>query len=289
MSRTHLLIVHPDASHSAMLASMLRPLGRDIDEVADDPAAVRRLGQGVAALVARADPADPDALELVVYARRKHPEVPVILLFSAPHPGRTQEALRLGAAAVLPSPPTATELRAAVVRGLERRASPPADSGPDVLLPRGWGYGSDPSAPAPTRPGDGLAAEDGPARGLRGPNRTIDAKDRASIRGEVPAARSPFRGNALPDPSEIRPLKEALEAPEREFILQALMALNWNRQETARALDINRTTLFKKMRKYGLMADERPKKKYGLLTARRSGAGDPRSSFGPAGVPAARP
>jgi two-component system response regulator HydG len=54
----------------------------------------------------------------------------------------------------------------------------------------------------------------------------------------------------------IQPLKEALEGPEKQLILQALEALNWNRQETARVLDINRTTLYKKMKKYGLLFDE---------------------------------
>jgi two-component system response regulator HydG len=54
----------------------------------------------------------------------------------------------------------------------------------------------------------------------------------------------------------IRPLKEALEEPEKQIIIQALQALNWNRQETARMLDINRTTLYKKMKKYGLLLDE---------------------------------
>jgi len=54
----------------------------------------------------------------------------------------------------------------------------------------------------------------------------------------------------------LRPLKEALEEPERQIIIQALRALNWNRQETARVLDINRTTLYKKMKKYGLLMEE---------------------------------
>ena len=57
-------------------------------------------------------------------------------------------------------------------------------------------------------------------------------------------------------PMGIRPLKEALEEPEKRIIIQALQALNWNRQETARVLDINRTTLYKKMKKYGLLVDE---------------------------------
>ena len=54
----------------------------------------------------------------------------------------------------------------------------------------------------------------------------------------------------------IRPLKEALEEPEKQIIIEALQSLNWNRQETARVLDINRTTLYKKMKKYGLLMDD---------------------------------
>ena len=50
-------------------------------------------------------------------------------------------------------------------------------------------------------------------------------------------------------------LKEALAGPEKELIRQALQANHWNRQETAKALDINRTTLFKKMKHYGLYAE----------------------------------
>ncbi len=57
-------------------------------------------------------------------------------------------------------------------------------------------------------------------------------------------------------PMGIRPLKEALEEPEKRIIIQALQAFNWNRQETARVLNINRTTLYKKMKKYGLLIDE---------------------------------
>jgi DNA-binding NtrC family response regulator len=70
----------------------------------------------------------------------------------------------------------------------------------------------------------------------------------------------PSRGPSYPQRAHlslgIRPLKEALEEPEKQIIIQALQALNWNRQETARMLDINRTTLYKKMKKYGLLLDE---------------------------------
>ncbi len=47
-------------------------------------------------------------------------------------------------------------------------------------------------------------------------------------------------------------LKEALEAPERQIILQVLRENNWNRNLTADQLGINRTTLYKKMKKLGL-------------------------------------
>src|SRR5262245_9873311 len=48
------------------------------------------------------------------------------------------------------------------------------------------------------------------------------------------------------------PLAQALEVPERQIIEAALKRNNWNRQSTAAELDINRTTLYKKMRKYQL-------------------------------------
>jgi len=48
------------------------------------------------------------------------------------------------------------------------------------------------------------------------------------------------------------PLEVALETPERRIIESALRRNAWNRQATASELDINRTTLYKKMRKYRL-------------------------------------
>ena len=46
--------------------------------------------------------------------------------------------------------------------------------------------------------------------------------------------------------------REALEGPEREIILHSLRQHNWNRAATAESLDINRTTLYKKMKRLGL-------------------------------------
>ncbi|MGB4738200.1 MAG: helix-turn-helix domain-containing protein, partial [Fuerstiella sp.] len=47
-------------------------------------------------------------------------------------------------------------------------------------------------------------------------------------------------------------LKNALSTPERQLIIQALETNGWNRQGTAKALGINRTTLYKKMKKYDI-------------------------------------
>lgn len=47
-------------------------------------------------------------------------------------------------------------------------------------------------------------------------------------------------------------LKQALSNPERQIILQMLESNNWNRQATAEQLGINRTTLYKKMKRLGL-------------------------------------
>ena len=57
---------------------------------------------------------------------------------------------------------------------------------------------------------------------------------------------------ASTEPAEGTSLKQAMEEPERQFIRATLVANNWNRQKTAKALQINRTTLYKKMKRNGL-------------------------------------
>lgn len=51
-------------------------------------------------------------------------------------------------------------------------------------------------------------------------------------------------------------LDQAMETPERQALLRALTRHAWNRQATAEELGINRTTLYKKMRKHGLDVGE---------------------------------
>jgi DNA-binding NtrC family response regulator len=79
---------------------------------------------------------------------------------------------------------------------------------------------------------------------LLGKKSTIDVEDfPASV-----AAGSPILSESIAS----RPLKQALQSPERQIILQMLEAHNWNRFATAEALGINRTTLYKKMKRLGL-------------------------------------
>jgi len=47
-------------------------------------------------------------------------------------------------------------------------------------------------------------------------------------------------------------LKDALKHPERDIVLNALEHTNWNCTKTAAYLGINRTTLYNKMKLYGI-------------------------------------
>ena len=54
------------------------------------------------------------------------------------------------------------------------------------------------------------------------------------------------------EPIGSRSLKQAMEGPERQIIRDVLEANHWNRHATAESLGINRTTLYKKMKRLGL-------------------------------------
>jgi len=50
----------------------------------------------------------------------------------------------------------------------------------------------------------------------------------------------------------IKPLKAALQKPEREYILAALRRTGWNKKRAAVELNVSRSTLYKKINKYKL-------------------------------------
>ena len=129
MRKFRILIVCPEPQGLSLLTSMLKSLGHIIEEAPTDRAAVRFMERNPINLVlASVDPGDAEALELLTYIRRKHSDVPVILMFARVHPERAKEALRLGAMAVLKYPVPAAELRAAVLQALEQCETAPIDT-----------------------------------------------------------------------------------------------------------------------------------------------------------------
>ena len=82
-----------------------------------------------------------------------------------------------------------------------------------------------------------------------GRGRLVDAGDLpAGVLAGGPGARASGSG-----------LKEALATPERQLILDALERSGWRRDVAARSLGINRTTLYKKLKRLGLdLADLQP-------------------------------
>src|SRR4051812_32008306 len=136
MSKARILIVHSEPSSLTLMTSMLKSLGHEIDEAANDRVAVRLMERGgMDLMLAGVDPADAEALELLSYMRRKHRHVPVILLFSTPMPDRAKEAIRLGALTVLKYPVAATELRAAVMQALAPRCASSQPASPSSHPP----------------------------------------------------------------------------------------------------------------------------------------------------------
>jgi DNA-binding NtrC family response regulator len=86
------------------------------------------------------------------------------------------------------------------------------------------------------------------------PQPILDATGPAAAGGSgIALAGTPRAHGANPfEPWTPTPLEKALELPEKQILLAALKANNWNRQSTAEQLDINRTTLYKKMKRYGM-------------------------------------
>lgn len=85
--------------------------------------------------------------------------------------------------------------------------------------------------------------------------------ERAVLLGKGPVITVADLPDHLVDGTAVQPtaisgvtLKDALAGPERQIILSVLRAHNWNRNLTAESLGINRTTLYKKMKRLGLDA-----------------------------------
>ncbi len=80
----------------------------------------------------------------------------------------------------------------------------------------------------------------------------IDIEDLPEVLQTTAIAQIAASAVAADIPDMPMPLETALQGPERRIIEAALKRNGWNRQATASELNINRTTLYKKMRKYRL-------------------------------------
>jgi DNA-binding NtrC family response regulator len=69
---------------------------------------------------------------------------------------------------------------------------------------------------------------------------------------DLPSELRGSNGFMISAPVGQKTLKEALEGPERQIIREVLESNGWNRNLTADQLGINRTTLYKKMKRLGL-------------------------------------
>ncbi len=82
-----------------------------------------------------------------------------------------------------------------------------------------------------------------------GDGQRIDVTD---LPAAVAVGAPPPTGDADRDDGPILPLKEALAGPERRILQRALAHCGGNREQAAKVLGINRSTLFHKLRKYGI-------------------------------------
>jgi DNA-binding NtrC family response regulator len=89
-------------------------------------------------------------------------------------------------------------------------------------------------------PSSGFPSSGFPSSGFPSAHRALDIQTESS-HGRAPAWSEQYKD-----------LEEALGIPEKAILLGALRAHGWNRNATAQRLGINRTTLYKKMKRLGI-------------------------------------
>jgi hypothetical protein len=223
-----------------MLTTMLRALGHDRIETASYRAVHQPPARRPGLVLLGMDPVDPEPLRLVCNLCRDDHAPPLVLLFTDAPPRLLHREFLNRATAVLRFPLPTDQLGAALAlavdaSGAVEHVEPPA------RMDGSWNHATIP----PTRPENHafpLPASVTPVA--------------PSLCEPVPRHASPVASPTGPGAEGIRPLKEALEEPERAIILHALQACDWNRNITADSLQICRSTLYHKMRRYGLFEAE---------------------------------
>lgn len=120
----HCLVADPDPDVRQALLCLLKAQGFCCQEAACGREALEQLGDGtdLPLLVADIRLPDLDGFELLAEVRRRSPDTAVVLLSRAADSATAVECLHYGAADILLKPVSIRELRARVVRALEKRA-----------------------------------------------------------------------------------------------------------------------------------------------------------------------
>jgi hypothetical protein len=251
MPPANLLILHPDSLAPTMLATMLRALGHDRIETTSYHALREVPAPHPGSVVLGLDPIEPESLRLVTCICRNENAPPLVLLFTAMPPPSLHRELLHRAAAVVRFPLPTDQLAAALCLAFDASAA----RGPIVRTADVSRSANGSCAPVPASANH---APPSAANGTGNANGNANASASPAPRESTLLFRkpSPASADSAADGDCIRPLKEALEGPERAIILRALRACDWNRNETADLLQICRSTLYHKMRRYGLFDAE---------------------------------
>jgi len=218
-----ILIVEPDAVAGRALLQSVDALGytASLAEAPDKAVALLERSRAVAAdrpigvvLVEQDASGVGRGIELVRRLHDDWPSVVAVLTSGFRKVESAVSAMRLGAADYLLKPIVETELRDALARAVQRH----------LLL-----HGHQTVQQPVDAPPGGEDEDDGET-------------------SKPHPAEQPAQGEAWTP----MPLAEAMKVPEQRILLAALEANGWNRGKTAKQLDINRTTLYKKIRQYRL-------------------------------------
>lgn len=229
------LIADDDPVAAGSLSALLRGEGYQTATVADGDAALAMLGSPTAAdsggssggrelpfQVLLADAYTPRAggVELVRQLRKRHPALMIVLLAGYGTIECAVEAIRHGAFDYLLKPVDPERLKHSVARALRQQS---------------------------------LLASDSRLHGSAGEE--LPDSIQSESHEDWPKFVPPGRGSSgLLQAWAPQPLRQALREPEKQILLAALRHRGWNRQMTAADLGIDRTTLYKKIKEYGLEA-----------------------------------
>lgn len=208
------LVVDDDADTRSAIADLLRDLGHHVEAEPGGEAALERVGSAdFDAVLSDLRMEGMDGLELCQRLLRDGPRLPVVVMTAFDDVRAALGALKAGAFDFITKPFDVEELTTALNRALESSRN--------------------------LRRVERLPPDDSPESG---------ARLTASIAPELAQRTALERG-----PATVTPLRTAkLSEVERRHILGALAAAEGNKALAARALGIDRATLYRKLRRYRL-------------------------------------